>query len=244
MPHIDGLPDDDGAGPDQAGRILHYKKARASAQMRDLRKPSNWWAIECEPWKRVGAELRAAEKAGTDRDRADRALRSAFAFAVTALGRRKMAVIDELERRVRTVEEVASGEKHLTRYAVEQTQRNGEMLHALRTDVSAATMRLDRLMGDMAAVKAALATHSRALDALQQDVRQLRGEVRELRAGRDEINRKLDAIIASSDKFPVIIIPDNIRLPSRSAGAKPRRHDVIGGATSGCSQMPGRRRRI
>jgi chromosome segregation ATPase len=107
-----------------------------------------------------------------------------------------MAAIDELERRVRTVEEEANGEKHLTRYAVEQTQRNGEVLHALRTDVSAATMRLDHLTGDMAAVKAALAMHGRALDVLQQDVRQLRGEVSELRAGQDEINRKLDAIIA------------------------------------------------
>jgi hypothetical protein len=187
MPHIDGLPDNDGAGPDQAGWILHYKKTPASALMRDLRKPSNWWAIECEPWKRVGTEIRAAEKAGTDRDRADRALRSAFAFAVTALGRGKMAVIDELERRGRTEE--ANGEMHLTRYAVEQTQRNGEVLHALRTDVSAATMRLDHLTGDMAAAKAALAMHGRALDVLQQDVRQLRSEV-------SEFHRKLDAIIA------------------------------------------------
>jgi septal ring factor EnvC (AmiA/AmiB activator) len=114
-----------------------------------------------------------------------------------------MAAIDELERRVRTVEEEANGEKHLTRYAVEQTQRNGEVLHALRTDVSAATVRLDHLTGDMAAVKAALAMHGRSLDVLQQDVRQLRedvrqlrGEVSELRAGQDEMNRKLDVIIA------------------------------------------------
>jgi chromosome segregation ATPase len=121
-----------------------------------------------------------------------------------------MAVIDELERRVRTVEEEANGEKHLTRYAVEQTQRNGDVLHALRTDVSAATLRLDHLTGDMAAVKAALAMHGRALDVLQQDVRQLRsevseinrkleaidGDVRQLRGEVSEINRKLDAIIA------------------------------------------------
>jgi chromosome segregation ATPase len=107
-----------------------------------------------------------------------------------------MAVIDEKERRVRTVEKVVNGEKHLTRYAVEQTQRNSEVLHALRTDVSAATVRLNHLTGDMAAVKAAFAMHGRALGVLQQDVRQLRGEMSELRAGKDEINRKLDAIIA------------------------------------------------
>jgi hypothetical protein len=36
---------------------------------------------------------------------------------------------DELERRVRTLEEELNGEKHLTRYAVDQTRRNGEVLH-------------------------------------------------------------------------------------------------------------------
>ena len=75
-----------------------------------------------------------------------------------------------------------NAEKHLTRYAVDQTRRNGEVLHALRTDVSAATMRLDSLAGDMAAVKSALAMHGRALDVLMQDVRQLRSEVTELRS--------------------------------------------------------------
>jgi hypothetical protein len=49
------------------------------------RKPSNWWAFEREPWKRVNAEIMAREKAGADRERADRALRNAFAFAVAAL---------------------------------------------------------------------------------------------------------------------------------------------------------------
>jgi hypothetical protein len=49
------------------------------------RKPSNWWAFEREPWKRVNAEIVAAEKASADRERADRALRTAFAFAGAAL---------------------------------------------------------------------------------------------------------------------------------------------------------------
>jgi hypothetical protein len=49
------------------------------------RKPSNWWAFEREPWKRVNAEILAREKAGVDRERADRALRNAFAFAGAAL---------------------------------------------------------------------------------------------------------------------------------------------------------------
>jgi hypothetical protein len=111
---------------------------------------------------------------------------------------------DELERRVRTVEEELNGEKYLTRYAVEQTQRSGEVLHALRSDVAAVrsdvatlradvgagTVRVDHLGGDMAAVKAALAMHGRALDVLQQDVRQLRSEV-------TDMNGKLDAVLAA-----------------------------------------------
>jgi hypothetical protein len=83
MTHPDGLPDD---APDHACRILHDKTAHASALMREpSRKPSNWWAFEREPWKRVNAEIVAAEKASADRERADRALRSAFAFAGAAL---------------------------------------------------------------------------------------------------------------------------------------------------------------
>jgi hypothetical protein len=49
------------------------------------RKPSNWWAFEREPWKRVNAEILAREKAGAEKERVDRALRSAFAFAGAAL---------------------------------------------------------------------------------------------------------------------------------------------------------------
>jgi hypothetical protein len=44
--------------------------------------------------------------------------------------------MEEPERCVRTVEEEANGEKHLTRDAVEQMQRDGEVLHALRSDVA------------------------------------------------------------------------------------------------------------
>jgi hypothetical protein len=66
---------------------------------------------------------------------------------------------DELERRVWTLEGELNGEKHLTRYAVEQTRRNSDSVAALRTDVIAATARLDYLVGDSAAIQAALAMH-------------------------------------------------------------------------------------
>jgi chromosome segregation ATPase len=105
-----------------------------------------------------------------------------------------VTMTNELDRRVKTLEEELNGEKHLTRYAVDQTRRNGEVLHALRTDVSGATMRLDNLAGDMAAVQSALATHGRALDVLMQDVRLLRGEMTELRTGQEAINARLDTM--------------------------------------------------
>jgi hypothetical protein len=101
-----------------------------------------------------------------------------------------MAAIEELERRVRTVEEELSGERHVSRYTVEQAARNSEVLHSVRSEVGTVTARVDHLGADMAAVKAALAMHGRALDVLQQDARQIRGEV-------SEINRKLDTLIAA-----------------------------------------------
>ena len=129
------------------------------------------------------------------------------------------SLFEELERRVRTVEEELVGERHVSRFVVEQTTRNSEVLHALRAevaqlradvaaarvDVSGTGMRVDVLAGDGAAIKAALAMHGRALDVLQQDVRQLRGDMTEVRgeitelrgetAGlRGEMNRRLSAI--------------------------------------------------
>jgi hypothetical protein len=59
---------------------------REDSQDQPPRKPSNWRAFEREPWKRVNAEIVAREKAAADRKKADRAFRSAFAFAGAALG--------------------------------------------------------------------------------------------------------------------------------------------------------------
>lgn len=121
-------------------------------------------------------------------------------------------VFEELERRVRTVEEELVGERHVSRFVVEQTTRNSAVLNALRAevaqlradiaaarvDVNGTGTRVDILAGDHAAIKAALAMHGRSLDVLQQDVRQLRNEMTELRGDmtelRGEMNRRLGAI--------------------------------------------------
>ena len=65
--------------------LASWCRTARPAQDQPPRKPSNWWAFEREPWKRVNAEIVAAEKASADRERADRALRTAFAFAGAAL---------------------------------------------------------------------------------------------------------------------------------------------------------------
>jgi chromosome segregation ATPase len=108
---------------------------------------------------------------------------------------------DELERRVRTLEEELNGERHVSRYAVEQVGLNSEVLHSLRgevallrgevgavrADISAVSLRVDHLAGNMSVVQAALTRHGRALDVLMQDVRELRGGFGELRGGLDEL---------------------------------------------------------
>jgi chromosome segregation ATPase len=107
---------------------------------------------------------------------------------------------DELERRVRTLEEELGGERHVSRYMVEQAGRSSEVLHtvrsevaAARADISGATARVDVLAGDMASVKAALVMHGRALDVLQQDVRQLRSDAADLRRELEEFRAHVDA---------------------------------------------------
>jgi hypothetical protein len=63
MAHPDELPDD---STDHASRIRRDKEVHAAALMRESpRKPSNWWAFEREPWKRVNAEILARETAGS-----------------------------------------------------------------------------------------------------------------------------------------------------------------------------------
>jgi chromosome segregation ATPase len=108
---------------------------------------------------------------------------------------------DDLERRVRTLEEELNGEKYLTRYAVDQTRRNGEVLLALRNDVSAATLRLDGLAGDMAAVQSALVMHGRALDVLMQDVRQLRSGQEAINGRLDHMDGRLDGMDGRLDRM-------------------------------------------
>jgi hypothetical protein len=112
-----------------------------------------------------------------------------------------MADMEGLEHRVRTFEEEANGEKHLTRDTVGQMQRNGE---APRSDVSAVIVQVDNLTDDTAAIKSAPTMHEGAFNLPQHDVWQLRG-----------INDRLEAHLAA---VSVAVAPRS--LPALAAGVR------------------------
>jgi len=77
---------------------------------------------------------------------------------------------EEFDRRMRVLEGEVEGEKLVTRHILEQTQRNGDDLAALKT-------RVDHLANDVTLVRGAVTTHTALLNVLVQDVGQLRQEV-------------------------------------------------------------------
>jgi len=110
-------------------------------------------------------------------------------------------MIDELERRVRTLEEEAKGEERVTRQVLEQSIRDGDYLLALRSEVAsvrvdlhALTSRLDHIAGDVVQANATLVRHGRRLDTLTQDVGLLRRDMVDLRA---HIDTRFDAVLTA-----------------------------------------------
>jgi predicted RNase H-like nuclease (RuvC/YqgF family) len=89
-----------------------------------------------------------------------------------------VTTVDHLNIRVGIVESEVEGEKAVTRYAVEQVRLNTDELTAFRAE---ARLRLDRMVGDMALVKAAQITQGGTLNILVQDVRELRTEMMAMR---------------------------------------------------------------
>lgn len=106
----------------------------------------------------------------------------------------KMVTVEELDARLRVVESEVSGEKAVTRYLLEQTRLNGDELSAIKTQVR-------HLTENMTVANAALQSQGTLLNVLRQDVTTLRQEVGHIRADmvelRQEINRKLDTIVAA-----------------------------------------------
>src|SRR6266850_2057761 len=77
---------------------------------------------------------------------------------------------EEFDRRMRVVEGEVEGEKLVTRFILEQTQRNGDDLGALKA-------RIDHLSSDVALVRGAVTGHTALLNVLVQDVGQLRQDM-------------------------------------------------------------------
>jgi chromosome segregation ATPase len=77
---------------------------------------------------------------------------------------------EEFDGRMRVLEGEVEGEKLVTRYILEQTQRNGDDLTAIKA-------RVDHLSSDVALLRGAVTGHTALLNVLVQDVGQLRQEM-------------------------------------------------------------------
>jgi chromosome segregation ATPase len=91
---------------------------------------------------------------------------------------------EEFDRRMRVLEGEVEGEKLVTRYILEQTQRNGDDLGALKT-------RVDHLSNDVALVRGAVTAHTGLLNVLVQDVGQLRQEMGAMRRDTGELRQDM-----------------------------------------------------
>jgi chromosome segregation ATPase len=85
---------------------------------------------------------------------------------------------------MRVLEGEVEGEKLVTRYILEQTQRNGDDLGALKT-------RVDHLSNDVALVRGAVTAHTGLLNVLVQDVGQLRQEMGAMRRDTGELRQDM-----------------------------------------------------
>jgi len=112
-----------------------------------------------------------------------------------------MTTIDEPESRLRFVEADVASEKEISLATLQQSVRNGAVLNGLRTEVSAATTRVDQLVADAAVANSTLRHHSTLLAVLQQDVTAFRQDVTALRRAHEELHVRLDRAEGRLDQF-------------------------------------------
>src|ERR1700740_2950858 len=94
---------------------------------------------------------------------------------------------EEFDPRMRVVEGGVEGEKLVTRPILEQNQRNGDDLGALKT-------RIDHLSSDVALVRGAVTGHTALLNVLVQDVGQLRQEMGGMRRDMGELRQDMSQL--------------------------------------------------
>ena len=85
---------------------------------------------------------------------------------------------------MRVLEGEVEGEKLVTRYILEQTQRNGDDLAAIKA-------RVDHLSSDVALVRGAVTGHTALLNVLVQDVGQLRQETGGMRRDMGRLRQEM-----------------------------------------------------
>jgi chromosome segregation ATPase len=91
---------------------------------------------------------------------------------------------EEFEGRMRVLEGEVEGEKLVTRYILEQSQRNGDDLAAIKA-------RVDNLSLDVALVRGAVTGHTALLNVLVQDVGQLRLEMGGMRRDTGQFRQEM-----------------------------------------------------
>jgi hypothetical protein len=107
---------------------------------------------------------------------------------------------EEFDRRMRVLEGEVEGEKLVTRHILEQTQRNGDDLAALKT-------RVDHLSNDVALVRGAVTGHTALLNVLVQDVGQLRQEMGEMSREMGEMRRDMGTMRADIAAIRTALAP-------------------------------------
>jgi chromosome segregation ATPase len=101
---------------------------------------------------------------------------------------------EEFDHRMRVLEGEVEGEKLVTRYILEQAQRNGDDLAAIKT-------RVDHLSNDVALVRGAVTSHTALLNVLVQDVGGLRLEVGEMRRDMNQFRREMSEMRRDMGQF-------------------------------------------
>jgi chromosome segregation ATPase len=101
---------------------------------------------------------------------------------------------EEFDGRIRVLEGEVEGEKLVTRYILEQTQRNGDDLAALKA-------RVEHLSSDVAIVRGAITGHTALLNVLVQDVGGLRQEVGQMRRDMGQFRQEVGEMRRDMGQF-------------------------------------------
>src|SRR3974377_1032654 len=101
---------------------------------------------------------------------------------------------EEFERRMGELRSEIEGEKRVTRHVLEQARRKGDALAPMKAQLS-------HLEYDMILVKTALDSHGNRLNALTQDVREIRMEMGQMRTEMGQMRTEMGQMRTKLDKL-------------------------------------------